>query len=173
MSYALRSFFLMLRFACLVQAEQRFSLWLSIFLHFSLSFDLSSQEVLEKEFDEAEAFEDECMNGDGNNGEGGELAAELEIQDAVFMSSYIPRSLHEVCAFVLFVAVAVVIDGIGGFVVAFLLVLVCVDVVVVSLVCFVVVVVVVVVALVFSRFQMDNGVKRQRSLIFRYGRCRR
>lgn len=55
------------------------------------------QEVLEKEFDEAEAFEDECMNGDNANGDGGELAAELEIQDAVFMSSYIPRSLHEVC----------------------------------------------------------------------------
>ena len=62
------------------------------------------QELLEKEFDEAEAFEDDLnTNGSSANGEGGvgaasrgELAAELEIQEAVFMSSYIPRSLHEV-----------------------------------------------------------------------------
>ncbi|CAN0038375.1 unnamed protein product, partial [Hapterophycus canaliculatus] len=64
------------------------------------------KEVLEKEFDEAEAFEEEYGSssnnnntGDGAGGGGGnarELAAELEIQDAVFMSSYIPRSLHEV-----------------------------------------------------------------------------
>lgn len=62
------------------------------------------QELLEKEFDEAEAFEDDLNNnGSSANGEGGvgaasrgELAAELEIQEAVFMSSYIPRSLHEV-----------------------------------------------------------------------------
>lgn len=59
------------------------------------------QELLEKEFDEAEAFEDEHLNGDNGNGDGGELAAELEIQEAVFMSSYIPRSLHEVCCVVL------------------------------------------------------------------------
>lgn len=66
----------------------------------------SLQEVLEKEFDEAEAFEEEygSSSNHNNNGDGGdsrgnarELAAELEIQDAVFMSSYIPRSLHEVC----------------------------------------------------------------------------
>ncbi|CAB1096570.1 unnamed protein product [Ectocarpus sp. CCAP 1310/34] len=54
------------------------------------------KEVLEKEFDEAEAFEDESKNGGGKSEKGAELAAELEIQDAVFMSSYIPRSLHEV-----------------------------------------------------------------------------
>ncbi|CAN0315715.1 unnamed protein product [Ectocarpus sp. 6 AP-2014] len=54
------------------------------------------KEVLEKEFDEAEAFEDESKNGGGKSKKGAELAAELEIQDAVFMSSYIPRSLHEV-----------------------------------------------------------------------------
>lgn len=54
------------------------------------------QEVLEKEFDEAQAFEDESKNEDGKSEKGAELAAELEIQDAVFMSSYIPRSLHEV-----------------------------------------------------------------------------
>ncbi|CAM9849961.1 unnamed protein product, partial [Scytosiphon promiscuus] len=64
------------------------------------------KEVLEKEFDEAEAFEEEygSSSHNNNNGEDGadgrgnarELAAELEIQDAVFMSSYIPRSLHEV-----------------------------------------------------------------------------
>ncbi|CAM9893892.1 unnamed protein product [Ectocarpus sp. 12 AP-2014] len=35
-------------------------------------------------------------NGGGKSEKGAELAAELEIQDAVFMSSYIPRSLHEV-----------------------------------------------------------------------------
>lgn len=49
--------------------------------------------VLEKEFHEAEALED----GGGKHGaEHAEHAAELEIQDAVFMSSYIPRTLHEV-----------------------------------------------------------------------------
>lgn len=48
--------------------------------------------MLEKEFNEAEALEEE---GRGDV-KGGELAAELEIQEAVFMSSYIPRSLHEV-----------------------------------------------------------------------------
>lgn len=51
-----------------------------------------TQEILEKEFDEAEALEDE------DHGDGGEAAAELEIEEAVFMSSYIPRSLHEVLA---------------------------------------------------------------------------
>lgn len=50
--------------------------------------------MLEKEFGEAEALEDE-YHLDGKR-DGGELAAELEIQEAVFMSSYIPRSLHEV-----------------------------------------------------------------------------
>lgn len=33
---------------------------------------------------------------DENHADGGEAAAELEIEEAVFMSSYIPRSLHEV-----------------------------------------------------------------------------
>lgn len=46
--------------------------------------------VLEKEFHDAEALED----GDGKYSE--EHAAELEIQDAVFMNSYIPRTLYEV-----------------------------------------------------------------------------
>ena len=53
----------------------------------------AKQDLLEKEFGEAEALEEEHANG---TGDGGELAAELEIQEAVFMSSYIPRSLHEV-----------------------------------------------------------------------------
>lgn len=54
--------------------------------------------VLEEEFHEAEELEDGVHRAARAGRETGlaEHAAELEIQDAVFMSSYIPRSLHEV-----------------------------------------------------------------------------
>lgn len=55
-----------------------------------------AQEVLEREFTEAEAEEEEDGGRDVDA-----IAAEREIQEAVFMSSYIPRSLHEVRAVLL------------------------------------------------------------------------
>lgn len=64
-----------------------------------------AQDILEREFNEAEATaEEEEGEGDGLRdgpvGDGGSLAAKREIEEAVFMSSYIPRSLHEVlCTF--------------------------------------------------------------------------
>lgn len=49
-----------------------------------------AQEMLEREFNEAEVEEEEL------GGDGASLAAQREVEEAVFMSSYIPRSLHEV-----------------------------------------------------------------------------
>lgn len=59
-------------------------------------FSREIQDILEREFNEAEAEEEEGLGRKG--GDGGALAAEREIEEAVFMSSYIPRSLHEVCS---------------------------------------------------------------------------
>lgn len=56
---------------------------------------LKHQEVLEREFNEAEETGDN-EGQDGGNGDGDALAAEREIEEAVFMSSFIPRSLFEV-----------------------------------------------------------------------------
>lgn len=55
-----------------------------------------AQEILEREFNEAQAEEEELGGGGAGAGDGASLAAQREVEEAVFMSSYIPRSLHEV-----------------------------------------------------------------------------
>lgn len=66
-----------------------FSISYTAFVHYD-DYVHGMKGVLEKEFHDAEALED----GGGKHNE--EHAAELEIQDAVFMNSYIPRTLYEV-----------------------------------------------------------------------------
>lgn len=65
-------------------------------MHVPFAYGRAMQEVLEQELDEADAFHDREEAGGTKDGIEEELAAEKEIQEAVFMSSYIPRSLHEV-----------------------------------------------------------------------------